>query len=80
MDNIFLISGIIAIVYGIFKIIENRFYDDDDKTPLKIILRDLFIVFFSSIITFFIIDQVKPQINNIIDNSRIEIFEGEMPE
>ena len=65
MDNIYIISLVIAVIYTVFKIIEMRFLDEDDKKSLKYIIRDSLFVYFSSIITFFLIDQIAPSIKSL---------------
>jgi hypothetical protein len=58
MENIFLVSGIISFVFFIFKFIEMRFIDKESK-PLKILIRDSILVYFTVIIGNFIIEQLK---------------------
>jgi hypothetical protein len=59
MENIFIIAGIISIIYIISKFIEMRFVDKENK-PLKLLIRDTVLVYFSVILGYFIIDQLKP--------------------
>jgi hypothetical protein len=61
MDNIFIISGIISIIFFIAKFIEMRFIDKENK-PLKFLIRDSLLVYFSVVSGNFIIDQLKPVI------------------
>ena len=62
MDNIFLVSGIISVIFFIVKFLEMR-YDDDESKPLKILIRDSLVVYVSVIIGSFILDQLNPVIN-----------------
>ena len=57
--NIFMISGIISFVFLIVKFLEMRFVDKESK-PLKLLIRDSLLVYFSVIAGNFVIDQLKP--------------------
>ena len=59
MDNIFIIAAVISIVFIISKFIEMRFVDNESK-PLKLLIRDTLLVYFSVIVGYFIIEQLKP--------------------
>jgi len=59
MDNIFVIAGIISVVFLIAKFIEMRFIDKENK-PLKLLIRDALLVYFSVVFGNFIIEQLKP--------------------
>jgi len=80
MNNIFVFATIISIVFFISKFIEMRFVEKESK-PLKLLIKDALLVYFSVIIGYFIIDQLKPiinvsgSINNV--NSNPLIFTGE---
>jgi hypothetical protein len=62
MDNIFLIAGIISVIFFIAKFLEMRYVDEEPK-PLKILIRDALLVYVSVVIGGFITDQVNPIIN-----------------
>ena len=64
MDNIFLVAGIISVIFFIFKLIEMRYIDKEPK-PLKFLIRDSLLVYISVICGNFIIEQLKPVINDI---------------
>ena len=66
MENIFLIAGIVSIIFLIAKFIEMRFIEKENK-PLKFLIRDSLIVYISVISGFFIINQVEP----IIEGTQI---------
>tara|TARA_B100000497_G_C7312286_1_gene209899 strand:- start:303 stop:524 length:222 start_codon:yes stop_codon:yes gene_type:complete len=55
--NSFLIGAIISVIYLIFKIIEMRVIIKENK-PLKHLLRDSIIVYFSVIVGNFIFEQI----------------------
>jgi len=59
MQNIFVIAAIISIIFFIIKFIEMRFVDKESK-PLKYLIRDSLLVYFSVISGNFIIEQLKP--------------------
>ena len=59
--NTFIVAGVISFTYFIVRFMEMRFIDKDAK-PLKVLVKDSLLVYFSAIIGFFIIDQVKPLI------------------
>jgi hypothetical protein len=63
MGNIFLVAGIISVVYFIAKFLEMRYIDQEPK-PLKFLIRDSLLVYVSVVIGSFIIDQLKPIIND----------------
>jgi len=59
MDNIYIISGIIAFVFFLGKFIEMRFIERESK-PLKTIVKDTLLVYVCTIIAFIILEQLKP--------------------
>jgi len=59
MDNIFIIAAVISVVFLISKFIEMRFIDAESK-PLKLLIRDTLLVYFSVISGYFIMEQIKP--------------------
>ena len=59
MDNIFIIATVISVIFLISKFIEMRFVDNESK-PLKLLIRDTLLVYFSVIVGYFIIEQLKP--------------------
>jgi len=69
MENIFVISAIISVIFLIAKFIEMRYIEKESK-PLKILIRDALVVYFSVIVGYFIIEQLKTTIQNGGDNSK----------
>ena len=63
MDNIFLVAGIISVIFFIAKFLEMRYVDEEPK-PLKILIRDSLLVYISVVSGNFILEQLKPVINN----------------
>jgi hypothetical protein len=68
MDNMFMIATIISIIYLVSKFIEMRFFEKENK-PLKILVRDTLLVYFCAVLGFFIIDQLKPIINDVSNSN-----------
>jgi hypothetical protein len=62
MDNIFIIAAVVSVVFLIAKFIEMRFIEKESK-PLKLLVRDSLLVYFSIVLGFFIINQIKPILN-----------------
>ena len=59
MDNIFIIAAVISIIFLISKFIEMRFIEKESK-PLKLLIRDALLVYFSVVSGYFIIGQINP--------------------
>ena len=56
MDNIFIVAGIISFIFFVSKFIEMRFIEKESK-PLKFLVRDSLLVYFSVLIGNFILEQ-----------------------
>jgi hypothetical protein len=67
MDNIFIIAMVISIVFLISKFVEMRFIDNESK-PLKLLIRDTLLVYFSVISGYFIMEQLKPVLETVGEN------------
>ena len=59
MDNIFIIALVISFIFLITKFIEMRFIEKESK-PLKLLIRDAILVYFSVVFGYFIIGQINP--------------------
>jgi hypothetical protein len=75
MSNSFWKAFIISIVYFIARFIEMRFIIKENK-PLKILVRDTFIVYFSVIIGDFLLEQMNSivQLGGQGINNTIPVF------
>jgi hypothetical protein len=62
MTNIFIIALIISITFLLTKFIEMRFVEKESK-PLKELIKDAILVYFSVLLANFIIEQLKPIMN-----------------
>ena len=58
MDNIFIIAAVIAFIFLLAKFLEMRFVDKENK-PVKLLVRDALLVYFSVISGYFILEQLK---------------------
>ena len=70
MDNIFTFALIISIVFFIVKFVEMRFVDSEPK-PLKLLVRDTLVVYFSVVFGNFVLEQVEPMLNGGAEISKI---------
>jgi hypothetical protein len=59
MSNIFVTSGVISIVFLITKFLEMRFIEKESK-PLKLLIRDSLVVYFSVIVGHYLLIQINP--------------------
>ena len=73
MENIFLFSIVISIIYIVLKYLEMKLIIKEPK-PIKLIIRDALIVFISSISGFFVLSQFE---NNVNIKSQPNAFVGE---
>jgi hypothetical protein len=70
MDNIFFIAAVISFIFLIAKFIEMRFVDKESK-PLKVLIRDALVVYFSVVSGHFILNQINPLIKDITGGSKV---------
>jgi hypothetical protein len=71
MDNIFVIAGVIAITFLVSKFIEMRFIEKENK-PMKLLIRDTLLVYFSVVSGYLIIEQFKPIMQS--DGASTQVF------
>ena len=64
MEIMFVVAGIISVIFFIAKFLEMRFLDKESKS-LKLLVRDTLLVYFSVICGYFILEQIKP-VTNIV--------------
>ena len=69
MDNIFIIAGTISVVFMIAKFLEMRFFEKESK-PLKFLIRDSLLVYFSVVIGNFVLGQISPIMKSAITSSK----------
>lgn len=73
MASVFVVSAVISIIYFIIRFVEMRFVEKENK-PLKFLVRDSLLVYFSVILGTFIIDQLKPVIQDGGDKITPAVF------
>ena len=61
MDNIFVLATIISVTYLLLRFIEMRFVAKE-AVPLKHLIKDALFVYFSILLGYFVIEQVKPSV------------------
>lgn len=67
MNNIFIISLVISIIFLIFKFLEMRFIDKENK-PVKFLIRDTLIVYLCVTVGNIILQQLEPILETNIIN------------
>jgi hypothetical protein len=68
MDNIFLVAGIISVIFFIVKFLEMQYIEKESK-PLKVLIKDTLVVYVSVVAGNFILEQLSPVIK---DSSVVE--------
>jgi len=59
MSNIFVVAAIISITFLLAKFLEMRYIEKESK-PLKLLIRDSMLVYFSVITANFVMEQINP--------------------
>ncbi len=59
MTNIFLLAGIVSVIFVVFKVFEMKYIEKEPK-PIKYLIRDALITYVSVVSGWFILDQLKP--------------------
>ena len=63
--NAYLLAAVIASIYLFTKIIELNFIEEDNKKPIKILVCDSLIVYFSVLAGYFVYNQVIPSLDDV---------------
>ena len=63
--NAYLIAAVVASIYLFTKIIELNFVEDENKRPLKVLVCDALIVYFSVVAGYFVYNQVIPPLDDV---------------
>ena len=71
--NIFLIAGVISVVFVLVKLAEARFIDKEAK-PMKLLVRDSLVVYISVITGDFLLEQLQPFITTERITTKPEVF------
>lgn len=73
--NIFVLAGIISVVFVLAKLAEQKFIDKDKESkPIKLLVRDALVVYISVVSGDFILDQLKPFIEVETTTGTPEVF------
>jgi hypothetical protein len=75
MDNYFINSGIISIIFVLLKFAEMKIILKEDK-PLKVILRDGIFVYLSSVLGMFLINQLDNTTSSLSSAKPTNAFIG----
>jgi len=59
MTSIFVVAAVISIIFLVAKFLEMRYIEKESK-PLKLLIRDTLLVYFSVIIANFVMEQINP--------------------
>ena len=78
MDNIFLVAGIVSVIFFIAKFLEMRYVDNEPKA-LKYLVRDTLLVYISVISGCFVIEQLTPVIENTTSTNATLVFTDNPP-
>lgn len=73
MSNIFITAAFISIIFLVVKFFEMRFIEKESK-PLKVLIRDAILVYFSVIISNFIIQQINPIMDSVSGKKITPVF------
>jgi hypothetical protein len=81
MDNLFIIAAIICVIFGVIKFIEMRFINKNDSnidnnsyTFIRFLLRDILIVYISSVGGIFLLQQLKPMMAEVVPSAQVMAF------
>jgi len=70
MLNMFFVATVISITYLVVKFMEMRFIEKENK-PLKLLVSDAILVYFSVLIGLFVLDQLNPMLQNGGDMAKV---------
>ena len=70
MASVFVIAGVISITFLLAKFLEMRFIEKESK-PLKFLIRDALLVYFSVVFGYFVIGQINPMLKGGSSGSTI---------
>jgi hypothetical protein len=77
MNNIFIIAGLVSFIFTIMKFLEMKFLEKENKKPLKYLIRDSLLVYFSVITGNFLLEQISPSLNTSNKHSTPPAFISE---
>ena len=74
MENIFVSAAVISVIFFIAKFMENKFLNKETDKPVKFIVRDTLLVYFSVLCGHFIIQQTNPLMQS--GGKHTQVFTG----
>ena len=78
MGNIFLVAGIISVIFFVAKFLEMQYIEKESK-PLKVLIRDALVVYVSVVLGNFILEQLSPVIKETSTNVSPAAFTDNPP-
>jgi ABC-type phosphate transport system permease subunit len=78
MGNIFLVAGIISVIFFVAKFLEMQYIEKESK-PLKVLIRDALVVYVSVVFGSFILEQLNPVIKETSTNVSPAAFTDNPP-
>lgn len=78
MSNIFLAAAVVSVVYFIAKFLEMKYVDKEMK-PIKVLFRDVLLVYVSVVVGFFVIEQLNPVVQETLQTSTIPMVFTDNP-
>jgi predicted acyltransferase len=78
MSNIFLVAGIISVIFFVAKFLEMQYIEKESK-PLKVLIRDALVVYVSVVLGNFILEQLSPVIKETSTNVSPAAFTDNPP-
>lgn len=77
MNNIFIIAAVVSVTFLITKFLEMRFIEKESK-PLKVLIRDALLVYFSVVSGYFVLGQIDPLLHGGATGSiQTPVFTGD---
>lgn len=78
MSNIFLAAAVVSVIYFIAKFMEMKYVDKEMK-PIKILFRDVLLVYVSVVVGFFVIEQLNPVVQGTLHTANIPMAFTDLP-
>lgn len=73
MTNIFVIAAVISIIFLLAKFFEMRYIEKESK-PLKFLIRDALLVYFSVLLSNFVLEQIHPIVSTATGKAVPPVF------
>jgi len=66
MEQIVLLSFLITVLFCVFKVVEMKYLEKEDK-PLKFLVRDAIVVFICSLLATFLFENMEHHLNDFFN-------------